>query len=138
MWKSAYNYNVFGGFMMRSLVRAIKALSDETRLRILRVLMERECCVCEIMQALDISQSRSSRNLGILENAGFVKSKRDGLWTVHFIDLQDAEKYYATLVRTVKDALNGSEQVALDLERLKKAVRVGPVKVNQEKKVLKA
>jgi len=124
--------------MMRSLVRAIKALSDETRLRILRVLMERECCVCEIMQALDISQSRSSRNLGILENAGFVKSKRDGLWTVHFIDLQDAEKYYATLVRTVKDALNGSEQVALDLERLKKAVRVGPVKVNQEKKVLKA
>ena len=118
---------------MRNLIRAIKALSDETRLRILRVLMERECCVCEIMQALDISQSRSSRNLGILENAGFVKSKRDGLWTVHFIDVQEAEKYYATLVRTVKDALNGSEQVALDLERLKKAVRVGPAKVDQEK-----
>jgi len=123
---------------MYNLIRAIKALSDETRLRILRVLMERECCVCEIMQALDISQSRSSRNLGILENAGFVKSKRDGLWTVHFIDVQDAEKYYATLVRIVKDALNGSEQVALDLERLKKAARVGPAKVNQEKKVLKA
>ena len=93
---------------MYNLIRTIKALSDETRLRILRVLMERECCVCEIMQALDISQSRSSRNLGILENAGFVKSKRDGLWTVHFIDVQDAEKYYATLVRIVKDALNGS------------------------------
>jgi len=100
--------------------------------------MEREYCVCEIMQALDISQSRSSRNLGILENAGFVKSKRDGLWTVHFIDVQNAEKYYATLIRTIKDALNGSEQVALDLERLKKAVRVGPAKVNHEKKALKA
>jgi len=123
---------------MHNLIRAIKALSDETRLRILRVLMERECCVCEIMQALDISQSRASRNLGILENAGFVKSKRDKLWTVHFIDVQNAEKYYATLVRTVKDALNGSEQVALDLERLKKAVRVGTAKVNQQKKVLKA
>ena len=123
---------------MRNLTRVIKALSDETRLRILRVLMEKECCVCEIMQALDISQSRSSRNLGILENAGFVKSKRDGLWTVHFIDVQNAEKYYATLIRTIKDALNGSEQVALDLERLKKTVRVGPAKVNQEKKTLKA
>jgi len=123
---------------MRNLIRTIKALSDETRLRILRVLMEKECCVCQIMQALDISQSRSSRNLSILENAGFVKSKRDGLWTVHFIDVQGAEKYHATLVRTVKDALNGSEQVALDLERLKKAVRVGPAKVNQGKKVLKA
>jgi len=116
---------------MHNLVRAIKALSDETRLRILRVLMERECCVCEIMQALDISQSRSSRNLGILENAGFVKSRRDGLWTVHFIDLQKAEKYHATLVRTVKDALDGNEVVTADLERLKKAVRVGPAKVKQ-------
>ena len=123
---------------MRNLIRAIKALSDETRLRILRVLMERECCVCEIMQALDISQSRASRNLGILENAGFVKSKREELWAVHFIDVQNAEKYYATLVRTIKDALNGSEQEALDLERLKKAVRVGTAKVNQQKKVLKA
>jgi len=123
---------------MRNLIRAIKALSDETRLRILRVLMERECCVCEIMQALDISQSRASRNLGILENAGFVKSKREELWAVHFIDVQNAEKYYATLVRTIKDALNGSEQVAIDLERLKKAVRVGTTKVNQQKKVLKA
>jgi len=118
---------------MRNLIRAVKALSDETRLRILRVLMERECCVCEIMQALDISQSRSSRNLGILENAGFVKSKRDGLWAIHFIDVQDAEKYYATLIRTIKDALDGNEVVTVDLERLKKAARVGPAKVNQEK-----
>ena len=118
--------------MMRNLIRAIKALSDETRLRILRVLMERECCVCEIMQALDISQSRSSRNLGILENAGFVKSRRDGLWTVYFINVQDEEKYYATLVRIVKDALYGNEVVTVDLERLKKAVRVGPAKVKQD------
>jgi ArsR family transcriptional regulator len=138
MWKRAYTYNSIGGFMMRNLIRAIKALSDETRIRILRVLMERECCVCEIMQALDISQSRSSRNLSILENAGFVKSRRDGLWTVHFIDVQKAEKYHATLVRIVEDALSGNERVALDLERLKKAVRVGPAKVNQEKKVLEA
>ena len=99
--------------------------------------MERECCVCEIMQALDISQSHSSRNLGILENAGFVKSKKDGLWTVHFIDVQDAEKYHSTLVRAVKDALSGSEQVALGLERLKKAIRVGPARVNQDKQALK-
>jgi DNA-binding transcriptional ArsR family regulator len=40
---------------MRELVKAFKALSDETRLRILNLLLERECCVCEVMQALDIS-----------------------------------------------------------------------------------
>jgi len=119
---------------MRNLIKAIRALSDETRLRILRLLMEKECCVCEVMQALDISQSRASRNLGILEDAGFVKSKRDGPWVVHFIDVQEAEKYNAGLVEIIKDALEANELVALDLERLKSAVRVGPGKVNREQR----
>ena len=109
--------------MMRNLIRTIKALSDETRLRILRVLIERECCVCEIMQALDISQSRASRNLGILENAGFVKSRRDGLWVLHFIDRQETNKYNASLIEIIKDALEGNKVIALDRERLNKAVR---------------
>ena len=117
---------------MRNLIKALKALSDETRLRILRLLMEKECCVCEVMQALDISQSRASRNLGILEEAGFVRSKRDGPWMVHFIDLQEVEKYHAGLVEVIKDALEGNKLAALDLERLKKAVRVGPAKVERE------
>ena len=48
---------------MRELVEAFEALSNETRLRILNLLLERECCVCEVMQALQISQTRASRNL---------------------------------------------------------------------------
>ena len=62
---------------MRELIKTFKALSDETRLRILNVLLERECCVCEVMQALDIAQSRASRNLGVLYDAGFLKSERE-------------------------------------------------------------
>jgi len=56
---------------MGQLTRAAQALSDETRLRILNVLMVHECCVCEVMQALGISQTRASRNLKILDDAGF-------------------------------------------------------------------
>ena len=56
---------------MQDFIKVMKALSDETRLRILKVLVEKECCVCEVMQALDISQSRASRNLGILLDTGF-------------------------------------------------------------------
>ena len=55
---------------MQDLIKAMKALSDETRLRIMKVLLERECYVCEVIQALDISQTRASRNLGILQDAG--------------------------------------------------------------------
>jgi len=40
---------------MRDFVKLFKALSDEIRIRILKVLLERECCVCEVMQALNIS-----------------------------------------------------------------------------------
>jgi len=57
---------------MYTLVKAIKALSDETRIRILNLLAERECCVCEVMQAMEISQTRASRNLGMLYDAGFL------------------------------------------------------------------
>ncbi len=111
---------------MRYLVKAFKALSDETRLRILNLLLERECCVCEVMQALDVSQTRASRNLGILEDAGFVESRRDGLWIVHSIDEEGMKRYSADLVEIIKNALEGNEVVALDRERLKTATRVGP------------
>jgi ArsR family transcriptional regulator len=51
---------------MRETVKVFKALSDETRLRTLNVLLERECCVCEVMQALDISQSKASRSMKLV------------------------------------------------------------------------
>ena len=111
---------------MRDLIIAMKALSDETRLRILNILLEKECCVCEIMQALDISQSRASRNLGILQNAGFLKTRRDGLWIVYSVDWQTANRHAISLSRLLKDSPVSSEKLAQDKERLKKAERVGP------------
>ena len=120
---------------MRDLAKALRSLSDETRLRILKLLMERECCVCEVMQAMDISQTRASRNLSILEEAGFVKSRRDGLWVVHSVDEKGMKKYCADLTRIINDALEGNEVASLDRERLKTAGRVGPAGVRQMKKM---
>ena len=111
---------------MEDLIKALKALSDETRLRIMKVLLERECCVCEIMQALDISQSRASRNLGILQAAGFLKSRRDGLWVVYSVDWQAVNRYATSLAKLVKASLSSNEVLAKDKVRLSRAVRVGP------------
>ena len=111
---------------MRDAVKAFKALSDETRLRILNLLLERECCVCEVMQALAISQTRASRNLSALYDAGFLKLRKDGLWSLYSIDKEGMEEYFSDLVRAVGKALAGNEVVALDRERLNKAERVGP------------
>ena len=111
---------------MQDLIKATKALSDETRLRILNVLLERECCVCEVMQALDISQSRASRNLGILQDAGFLKAKRDGLWIVYSVDWQTTNPYAIYLAKLLKDSPTSSKVLAQDKERLKHAQRIGP------------
>ena len=111
---------------MQDLIKATKALSDETRLRILKVLLERECCVCEVMQALDISQSRASRNLGILQNAGFLQARRDGTWIVYSVDWQTGNRYAVPLAKLLADSPISNKVLAQDRERLKHARRVGP------------
>ncbi|MFC1914021.1 ArsR/SmtB family transcription factor [Chloroflexota bacterium] len=111
---------------MQDLIKVMKALSDETRLRIMKVLLERECCVCEVMQALDISQTRASRNLGILQDAGFLTARRDRFWTVYAINWQTANHYPAALSRLLKEFPVSSELLEKDKERLKHAKRVGP------------
>ncbi|MBU2008885.1 MAG: metalloregulator ArsR/SmtB family transcription factor [Chloroflexi bacterium] len=116
---------------MRELVKAFKALSDETRLRILNLLLERECCVCEVMQALDISQTRASRNLSALYDAGLLKLRKDGLWSLYSIDREGMKEHFSDLVEAVRKALEGNEVVTLDRERLKMVERVGPGCVRQ-------
>jgi|GEM_PF-3646391 len=66
-------------------VRALKALGDIMRLRILGLLLERECCVCEVVQVLDISQTRASRNLARLYKAGLLKMRKIDLSVGVFI-----------------------------------------------------
>ena len=110
--------------MMRELIKATKALSDETRLRVLNLLLERECCVCEVMQALDISQSQASRTLTALYDAGFLRRRKEGLWAVYSID--ETKEFCPELIGTVRKALEGNKLVESDRERLGKAERLGP------------
>jgi len=110
---------------MYNLVKAMKALSDDTRLRIMNLIIERECCVCEVMQALEISQTRASRNLTMLYDAGFLKLKKEGLWSLYSLDIEGMPEYSAKLVEAVKSALAGNNEAEKDRQRLKKAVRRG-------------
>jgi ArsR family transcriptional regulator, arsenate/arsenite/antimonite-responsive transcriptional repressor len=65
---------------MRALSRIFKALSDETRLAIMAlVLRHGHLCVCEVEQILGITQSKASRHLRYLRDAGLLEDRRDGL-----------------------------------------------------------
>ena len=110
---------------MRQLIKVFKALSDETKIRILKILQERkELCVCEIMQALNISQSRASRNLGILKDAGFVIDKRNGLWVHYSINKKMVNKYHEPINKLMKNWLNNESIIREDRKRLKKVVKL--------------
>ncbi|MCX6003838.1 MAG: metalloregulator ArsR/SmtB family transcription factor [Chloroflexi bacterium] len=110
---------------MKETLKAFKVLSDETKMRILNILLERECCVCEVMQALEISQSKASRGLSALYDVGFLKQRKDGLWSLYSIDKDNISGYKSQLVEAVQEALKHNKKIALDKERLKKASRNG-------------
>jgi ArsR family transcriptional regulator, arsenate/arsenite/antimonite-responsive transcriptional repressor len=65
---------------MKKTAQLFKALSDETRLRILSLLTAGELCVCDLMAVLDLPQSTVSRHLAYLRNSGLVEDRRQGVW----------------------------------------------------------
>jgi ArsR family transcriptional regulator len=111
---------------MKELTKVFKALSDETRLRTLGVLMEKECCVCEVMQALEISQSKASRALGALYDAGVLKLRKEGRWSLYSIDREGMDSQVASIIEAATRALKDNPDAVRDWERLKKAERMGP------------
>ncbi len=70
---------------MKLLLKAIKALADGNRLRILRLLMDRPRCVCELRKALGITQPSVSKHLRILEEAGLVDRNRSGQFIDYYL-----------------------------------------------------
>lgn len=68
---------------MNEAVRVFKALADPTRLRIIKLLEGGELCVCQLTTVLQMGQSRISRHLSILKQAGLIEDRREGKW-VHY------------------------------------------------------
>ena len=88
----------------RDFLVPLKALADETRLRIFTLLTRRELCVCEIEDMLNLSQSLVSNHLAVLRQAGLVKARRDAedaRWIFYRVDPEAAaalrEKWAALL-----------------------------------------
>jgi ArsR family transcriptional regulator len=108
---------------MKEIIRAFKALSDPTRLRIFLLLMERELCVCELMFILDMSQSRVSHQLRLLRDADLVEDKRDGRWIIYAIPRSVKESLAPLLKQFAGPELADSASVLEDMKRLDLCIR---------------
>ncbi len=82
---------------VRPLTRLFRALGDETRIRILALLVHGELCVCHLETALGLSQPNCSRQLGVLKAANVVESRREGTWVYYRISAQEHASVEAVL-----------------------------------------
>ena len=79
---------------LKTIARALKALANETRLKILELLSKREMCVCELTVALDLTQPTASHHLNILENMGLIKDKKMGKWVFYSVTNPELTQHF--------------------------------------------
>jgi ArsR family transcriptional regulator len=90
-----------------------KALSDETRLQIMTLLLEHgELCVCDFVGALGQTQSKVSRHLRYLYNSGLVKDRREGLW-MHYRISPDLGPEQRVIMAALSEAVNEEQKQEL-------------------------
>ena len=100
---------------MNDLATIFKALSDETRLRIIKLLEQGELCVCDITAALDMVQPKVSFHLSALKEAGLIKDRKSGKW-IHY-SLSDSDLFKRMLMVSVCEKAEGV-LIADDRKRL--------------------
>ncbi|MDT8718491.1 winged helix-turn-helix transcriptional regulator [Clostridium sp. 19966] len=101
------------------LLQVMKALSDETRMRILNILKDEELCVCEIETVLDISQSNASRHLTKLTNAKIVDYYKINKYVYYKMNEETVNKF-SFIDDIVREHASKLSKCKEDLEKLKK------------------
>lgn len=97
---------------MKAFVKVMKALSDPSRVKIVKLLQHRSLCVCEIHTALGLAQPTVSKHLKILEDAGLVTFTKNGLWVNYALTDGSSSPYAATLLGSLKHWLQDDPEVA--------------------------
>ena len=97
---------------MKNFIKVMKALSDPNRIKIIKMLQHKMMCVCELKAALEVAQPTVSKHLKILEEAGLVDSKKDGLWVNYFLADGNQSPYAACLLGNIKHWLEDNPEVS--------------------------
>jgi len=111
---------------MKSFVKVMKALSDPNRVKIIKLLQQRSMCVCELQAALKLAQPTVSKHLKILEEAGLVDYRKEGLWVNYFLANGKSSPYAASLLGNLQHWLNEDSEIA---DLIKKAAFISRVDI---------
>ncbi len=103
--------------MLSQMVRIHKALSEPNRLKLLKLLLEHELCVCEMVAVLNISQPLVSQHLRVLKTARLVTERRDGKWVYYRTDETALNKFMDTWRLLLQQNLGEVSEMNPEFER---------------------
>jgi len=103
---------------MKDFIRVLKALSDPNRVKLVKILQQRVLCVCEMQALLGIAQPTVSKHLKILEEAGIVGRRKNGLWVNYFLSDGRNSPYAASLLGNLKHWLKDDPEVLKLMEQV--------------------
>jgi ArsR family transcriptional regulator len=104
---------------MNELVLAAKALADPTRVRVLAALRDGELCVCELSDALEVTQSTLSTHLQVIREADLVQTRKEGKW-VYYALKPGAKRLLRGVFDFFADGLESDKLLRRDGSRLQK------------------
>lgn len=96
-----------------------KALSDKSRLRILKMLQKKSLCVCEITEILQLATSTVSNHLSILKETGLIIDEKDKKWINYKVVANPSNPAIASALMSLNLLLEDDEMVKKDMEKLK-------------------
>jgi ArsR family transcriptional regulator len=103
---------------MKDFIKVMKALPNPNRIKIVKMLQHRTMGVCEMREALQVSQPTVSKKLKILEDAGLVDSRKDGLWVEYHLTDGSKSPYVASLLGNLRHWLEDEGEVRKLAEKI--------------------
>ncbi len=104
---------------MKDFTKIAKALSDISRLKMLKLMEDKELCVCEIQSAFDFSQPTISKHLKVLEEAGLIVSRKKGAWVFYSINKNSSSEYVNTMLGNIKNWFNKDKELLNSKKKIK-------------------
>lgn len=103
---------------MKVFLKVMRALSDPNRVKIVKMLQHKAMCVCELRAALGVAQPTVSKHLKILEEAGLVGFKKDGLWVNYRLSNGSSSPYASSVLGNLRHWLEDDTEISDLIEKL--------------------
>jgi DNA-binding transcriptional ArsR family regulator len=114
---------------MRQFTHAAKALADETRVRVLLALRQKELCACQISELFRFAPSTMSQHMFLLRQAGLVESRKEGRWVYYSLPGKGAPPSIRDTLRWVRKAVADDPRAMQDVDQLKRILKLDPAEL---------